>query len=467
MITKKSISLYFLSRTSVYLSGIFLLINTFLNGKIDVLLLTAVFLIVSIFLLELILLSMNITLVSFFFVALFCIGFYLKLGLIFYDPNIFGYSGFTTLGNFSFQFNDFLNLYLVIIISTLGILCGIRLALIGVSKECNLQTFKYFEKDQIKKNYAIFLILIWFICSLGLMSFMDYFKIGIHGLSNQTEFPKFIAGLLNFLRGFYVFSIGFCIYDILIKNCSKSLKLFYFIIFLSLVAIAATKFTLNRSAALFPIIPFLILLMCDNKNYFSKNIYKINFKTFFYSFLFLIFISLASEFANQKRALLYSNLIVDLNFYNFLNSFIEFVVIRVEGIRELMLVVDYPNKGIESYIELMLGIFSAADELYNFSLEGTAFGVTVGFQGQSFLSGSYFLSFVHSFIFFFILTKIEIFFKLRGLFVFSIYISFLLVSLVWMNVDFYTVIRIFFILFLINFTVISIRKLFVITRFSK
>ena len=145
MVTKKSISLYFLSRTSVYLSGIFLLINTFLNGKIDVLLLTAVFLIVSIFLLELILLSMNITIVSFFFVALFCIGFYLKLGLIFYDPNIFGYSGFTTLGNFSFQFNDFLNLYLVIIISTLGILCGIRLALIGVSKECNLRTFKYFE----------------------------------------------------------------------------------------------------------------------------------------------------------------------------------------------------------------------------------------------------------------------------------------------------------------------------------
>ena len=150
MISQNFFSLYFLSRIGIYLSGLFLLINTVLYGKIDILLLNTVFLIISIFLLELILLMINLTFTAFIFIILFCIGFYLKLGLIFYDPNIFGYEGFTSLGNFSFEFNKLLNLYLVIIISTLGIFCGIYLALLGrVRKQCNFQIFEYFKK---KKN---------------------------------------------------------------------------------------------------------------------------------------------------------------------------------------------------------------------------------------------------------------------------------------------------------------------------
>jgi hypothetical protein len=470
MFFSKFLSLYFLSRISIYLSGIFLLIITFLNGKIDVLLLTTFFLIISIFLLELILLLINLTLTALFFTILFCIGFYLKLGLIFYDPNIFGYDNFTTLGNFSFEFNKLLNLYIVTIISTLGIFCGIYLALLGSArKQLNFQIFEYFKKKKIRKKYIISLILLWFIFSLGLLSLMNFLKIGVHGLQNQTELPNFFAGFLHFLRGFYLFSIAFCIYDILIKNCSKSLKIFFFIIFLSVVIINATMFSLNRSAALFSIIPFLILLMYESKNNFFKFHPKINFKFFICFVLFIIFLSLVGEFLNQKRSLLYTKQIVDQNFDNLFYRFIQFIVVRVEGARELMLVIDYPNKGIEVYTDVMRGMFSPADELYNFSLESneTALGLTVGFQGQSFINGSYLLSFIHSLIFFFILTKIEIFLKLRGLFTLSAHISVLLISLVWMNLDLYTIIRILFMLMLIYLTSLFFHKMFIINNLNK
>ena len=469
MITQRSFSLVFISRVVIYLSGFFLLVNIFLNGKTDVFLLTIVFLIISIFLLELILFLVNLSIIAHLFIILFCIGFYLKLGLIFYDPDIFGYTGFHTLGNFNFEFNKLLNLYIVTIVSTFGVFCGIQLALLGsVRKQCNFQIFEYLKKKKIKKNFIIGLILIWFIFSLGLLSLMNYLQIGIHGLQNQTELPKFIAGFLNYLKNFYLFSVGFCIYDIVIKNCSKSLKIFFFIIFFSLMTIQSTMLSLSRGT-LVVIIPFLILLMYGNKNNLLNIYPKINFKVIIYCVLFIILLALHSEFANQRRELLYINQIIDFNYNELFYRFIKFIIIRVEGARELILVIDYPNKGIQAYIDLMLGKFSPFDELYNFSPESelAAFGVTVGFQGQSFINGNYLLSFIHSLIFFFILTKTEIFFKLRGLLTCSLYISLLLISLVWMNLDVYTIVRIFLMLILIYLTSLFFHKMFIISDNNK
>jgi len=217
------------------------------------------------------------------------------------------------------------------------------------------------------------------------------------------------------------------------------------------------------------IIPFLILLMYNNKNNLLNIYPKINFKVIIYCVLFIILLLLHSEFVNQKRASLYSNEIIDFNLESSFSKFIQFIIIRVEGARELMLVIDYPNKGIEAYIDLMLGTFSPFDELYHFRIESnlTSFGVTVGFQGQSFINGFYLFSFIHSLIFFFILTKIEIFFKLRGLLTLSVYITLLLISLVWMNLDLHTIIRILFMLMLIYLTSLLFHKMFIINNLNK
>lgn len=465
--TGNQINISFALRAVIYASAFYLFLMTILNLNLDVILLTTIYIILTLLLLEKILLYVYIVHVSLLLILLFCFGFYLQLGLIIYDPYLFGYSGFTSLGNFDFEFSQFLEIYLVTVVSTIGILSGLFLATKNNIKELYDANVMYSKKQKVKKKYINILIIFWFIFSISFYYFNDYLGIGRHGLENKTELPRFVGGFLILAKSLYVTGIAFCIYDILIKNSFNWNKIFYFLFFFTLCAFLALEFTFSRSAIIYRFFPFMLLLVYYGKNQILKGYAPgLTAKFFFYFILLLIMISFLIGYIEQKRAIAYTDTIEEFKFIGIL-ELLKLFIVRIEGVRDLFLVTDYQNKGLEAYLNVNLGRFSPADELYGFSLEGTKFGLTVGFQGLSFLSGSYLVTFLHSLIFIFLLCKLEIFFKVRGLFTFSIYITTVLTLLVWMNIDLYSCFRFFVIIFLIYFSALLLKKYFWIDSLKK
>jgi hypothetical protein len=456
---KNYINLITVCRVFVYFSAFYLFLMTFLKHEIDIILLTVFFIIITLILLEMILSYISIIQTALLVVLLFCFGFYLKLGLIIYDPFIFGYSGFTSLGNFNFEFNQLFQIYLVTIISTIGILIGLSLS----TKNCTVKILnantKYSRKEEKKKRYISIFILFWFIQTISFFYLIDYLELGKHGIAAKEDYPPFVIGILVFIAGLYNIGMIFCLYDILIKNSSNSIKFFFIICISLLLGLILFKITLSRSVLIFMTLPFVLsLIYQSNKKMTShKPIIGIHIMLFFLFLLGLYLFSMG--YLEQKRALAYSMSEEDMKIFSIFDL-LKLLIIRIEGARELFLVIDYPNKGIEAYINANTGRFSPADELYHFSLEGTAFGITLGFQGLSYLSGSYFVTLIHSLIFFFILAKVEIFFRLRGLPLFSSYITIILTTLVWMNMDLYSIFQYSVIICLIYISTLVIKLLF-------
>ena len=461
------ITLSFALRILIYFSAFFLLLISILNLDFDIILLTILYIITSLFLLEKFLSFVYLSHTSLLFILLFCIGFYLQLGLIIYDPYIFGFSGFTSLGNFNFEFNQFLEIYLVTVVSTSGILVGIYLATRTNINKLYLALSNYSLKKKVKKKYITTLIMIWIIALIILNYYINYLGIGRHGLANETVLPNFVAGFLSFMRGFFLSGLSYCIYDLLVKNSNNYHKILFFFIFIFSTIYIALMYSLSKSALIYQNFPFFILMIFNsNQSLIKKYKTTINLKFLIYLTLFIILFLFVTSYMEQKRAYLYSNIIEEFNFIN-LFEILKAIIVRVEGARDLFLVTDYQNKGLEAYLSANLGTFSPPDELYGFSLKGTAFGLTIGFQGLAFLSGSYIITFLHSLVFFFILSRVEIFFKIRGLFVFSIYITTIMTLLVWMNIDMYTIFRYAVITILIVLTCSIIKNLFFIKSLKK
>jgi len=456
---KNYINLITICRVFTYVSAFYLFLMTFLKHEIDIILLTVFFIIITLILLEMILSYIFIIQTALLVVFLFCFGFYLKLGLIIYDPFIFGYSGFTSLGDFNFEFNQLFQIYLVNIISTIGILIGLSLSTKNSAVKILNANIKYSRKEEVKKKYITIFILFWFIQTIIFFYLIDYLELGRHGISTKEGYPPFVIGILVFITGLYNVGMIFCLYDILIKNLSNSIIFFFYICFSLLLGLILFKITLSRSALIFMSLPFVLSIIYQHNKKMTSHKPIVGIQGMLI-FLFLLSLYLFSMgYLEQKRALAYSASEEDFKIYSIFNL-LKLLIVRIEGARELFLVIDYPNKGIEAYINANRGMFSPADELYHFSLEGTAFGLTLGFQGLSYLSGSYFVTFIHSLIFFFILAKVEIFFKLRGLILFSSYITIILTTLVWMNIDLYTIFRYFVVICLIYISTLVIKFLF-------
>jgi len=461
------ISLAFALRVIIYTSAAYLFLITTLNLNLDIILLTTIYIFISLFLLEKILSYIYIVQISLIVIILFCFGFFVQLGLIIYDPYIFGFSGFTSLGNFNFEFNQFLEIYLVTVVSTSGILVGIYLATRNNINKLYLARINYKDKQKVKKKYIPIIIIFWFVLIILSNYVIDYLGLGRHGLENKTQYPKFVVGLLLYLKGFFLSGMSYCLYDLLVKNPTKFQNKLYFFSFIFVTIFVAFEYSLSKSNIVYKFFPFLMLLIYYKDGIsFKKYVPTLNLKFIIYSVIFLICLILLISYLEQKRAFLYSGTIQEINYLSLLDFF-KILAVRIEGARDVFLVTDYQNKGLEAYINVNIGKFSPADELYGFSLEGTKFGLTVGFQGLSYLSGSYFVTFLHSLIFILFLCKIEIFFKLRGFFVFSLFITITLVLLAWMNIDLYTIFRYLFITFLISLSCSILKKLFWINSSRK
>ena len=456
---KNYISLVTISRVFIYASAIYLFLMTLLKCETDVIVLTFFFTIITLILLEMILYYISLIQTALLVIFLFCFGFYLKLGLIIYDPSIFGYSGFLSLGNFNFKFDQFLQIYLVSIISTIGILIGLYLSTKNCSVKILNANIKYSKKDEVKKKYIGIFILFWFAQTIGFFYLIEYLEVGKHGILIIESYPPFVIGIIVFITGLYNIGMIYCLYDILIKNASNSINFFYFICLSLLLGLILFEITLSRSVLIFMTLPFVLLIIYQYNE--KKTIQKPNIS--FLLILILLFLFgiylFSMGYLEQKRALAYSASYEEMKIYNIINL-LELLIVRIEGARELFLVIDYPNKGIEAYRDANMGWFSPADELYNFSLEGTGFGLTLGFQGLSYLSGSYIITLIHSLIFFFILAKIEIFFRLKGLPLFSSYITIILTTLFWMNISLYSIFQYSVIIYFIYISTLIIKFLF-------
>ena len=198
------ISLAFALRVIIYTSAAYLFLITTLNLNLDIILLTTIYIFISLFLLEKILLYIYIVQISLILIILFCFGFFIQLGLIIYDPYIFGFSGFTSLGNFNFEFNQFLEIYLVTVVSTSGILVGIYLATRNNINKLYLARISYKDKQKVKKKYIPIIIIFWFVIIILANYVIDNLGLGRHGLENKTQYPKFAVGYALY-EGFFSF----------------------------------------------------------------------------------------------------------------------------------------------------------------------------------------------------------------------------------------------------------------------
>jgi hypothetical protein len=453
---KTYIHLTTICRGLIYLSSFYLLAMALLKLEIDIILLTILFIVITLILLEMILFYIDKIQTALLLILLFCFGFYLKLGLIIYDPDIFGYT-WTTLGNFNFEFNQFFEVYLVTIVSTIGIVMGLYLSVKNNTIKI-LNSNIIYSKKKIKKNYINIGTFLLFIYIIGYYYFINYLGIGKHGVAPPKDYPPFLLGFLVFLI-YFNNGIVFCFYDILIKNSSNLIRLFFYTCF-TFYLFFIFFYTLSRSQLIFLTLPFLLLFIYHGNKKEVAN-YKpiLNIQSIILLLCLLAIFLFAIGYITEKRELLYFDNVINSEMLSIID-FLKLLITRIEGARELFLVTDYANKSIEAYIDANLGRFSPIDELYDFSFGGKPFGLTIGFQGLSYLSGSYFLVLIHSLIFFYIIAKFEIFFKLRGMFVFSIYFIIIIVPLVWMNLDLYSILRFGLMTYLIYLTALVMRGLF-------
>jgi hypothetical protein len=64
----------------------------------------------------------------------------------------------------------------------------------------------------------------------GMFSFfylIDYLEVGRHGIAHTQSYPPFVIGILVFITGLYNIGMIYCLYDIIIKNSSNTIKFFF------------------------------------------------------------------------------------------------------------------------------------------------------------------------------------------------------------------------------------------------
>ena len=457
MIIKKIISLKSLILFFAYFSAFIFFFISLIKLDLSITFLNVLFIFLSLFFLKMILKFLSSSYVAIFFSIYFVVGFYLKTSLIIWDPSPDIWFFMRTLGEFDLSFESFFHLYSIIITSTLGILCAFYLS--KCNQDINIEDILYdYFKLSGSKKFPFLTVLIWALFCILLLWFTTKYGIGRHGLKNQNELPNFIAGFLNYSKVFMIIGLGLILYDLKVKNCKKNLQIFYFIIFLILLFFQS-YLSLSRSFFIIGASPIILLFIFYNQSKVHSN-GKVNPKIFLIIFIILLIFGVYAEFSNLNRRQLYlsseqlndADVIIDLfsSFSNFLNLIIN----RIEGSRELMVLLDYPSKNFSNYFLSISGYGGGYDvngELYSISKmadDKVAFGITLGFFAQSFLSGSYIICFLHSLIYFFIIIKIEIFFKKRGLYLFSTWLSFYLFILIWGNLTFFHGIRILFMIVL-------------------
>jgi len=380
-------------------------------------------------------------------VLYFSFGVIIKLGLIQYNPTFFQNSEYFSIGEFDFSLQSWVIVYTYILVMLFGVMAALAAPLISFS---SYDKGIFINVSKSSRGRPIVLIIIWFVSSLILSFTMYQIGIGIHGQTKGIDGVPFIAGLLVYIRWIFVPLVGFYIYEnwFRFQESKRNLRVFFLLYFL--VAVIIGFHIQSKVTLLGFLLPFLLMNLNSNElSIISKR--KKYTAHFIKAGLLFVIVSIIYTFMGKYRAGQIDNIeinifsfIFELNFFEIIVNFVKSLSIRLEGIREVMLIVSSNHSSLYSPILVSLGGFNASEILYGFSIEreGFTFGLTVGFFGVGALSGSYVVAFVYSFITIYLVKFISRLIGRHDSNLMSIYIQFILLTFVWANITLFFALRV-------------------------
>ncbi|WP_443643417.1 hypothetical protein ABXT66_10280 [Candidatus Levibacter sp. Uisw_134_01] len=313
------------------------------------------------------------------------------------NQNKYGTSGFSSVGNFQFELNEFFLIYLwvvliyIILIWNVKILDhiyfknSIRPALLNQKKP--IKTFKL-TKNKIAYDFQ----LIIFVClvMLPLNNFMAINNIGVLGMLNEP-LPYRLTGITYYTRLYFAPLIIF----ILFSKSSRSWLIVFFILSYALIAGICSGSRSVFVISLFPVIYFSFF----EKRYFMLVV------ILFISFFSFMLVSASRDYTWTTDTFILSDAfsksfeIMVINDQSILGN-IAGISNRFFGAQDMVLAYQYI--AYDTWVSMIKYFFSGgrADtvipdlglDLFNINLEGTGFGVGIGTM-------AYFLIFAHSNIF--------------------------------------------------------------------
>lgn len=338
------------------------------------------------------------------------------------DYWVFG-GGYETVGNFDFGEKAYVTYFLVLIFGLTGLNVGFLFSNIKFRNTVdNSLNFKIIKDTFINKfifYYFIFFLFIILFCSL--------FRIGVSGVK-PVELPLHLTGFLVFLKNFIIHILGWYIFYTVAQNGNRK-KVMLFLLLQFLLALLDTYFTMSKAMIIYYVLPYIIYLLLSNK----KNIFKkkdiiliistlcIAIPISFYGAQYLRFVnddSIAKNidivdffnnmFNNEKQSMIIL----------FLNNIITNIATRVTGGSELMAVIGSNiNNDFHTVWIILSGkagtnsiIADKISEIYNIKLKEDNLlfsGKSIGFWGSLFLTKSYYLVFIGSFFYGYIIIKLE------------------------------------------------------------
>lgn len=391
------------------------------------------------------LLSKNqISLTNILFVVFYIVGFVLSFSNINLNQSDYVGVGWNKIGDFKFtNINIFFMLFLsniFLFASYLGITTGKKLTYF-------FSKLRISQKYLKKLNFNLIVVFFTFITIL-LIFFMENLGIGKHGLKDEVDLFGPLNGLLRYVKGGIFFATCFYLYDIMrlnSKSISNYVKL-YFLIYFIIFFLVNSLIGLSRSGIIFWTLPFLLPYFINLKvRFFILNV-------IIFLFIIIIFMNVTTEYRSifdenlQMQSKLnyfekYKKIISLINFSVIdIKNFFNFLIIRIEGIKEIMLVFQ-SNTSKEDFLTYYFSVHDKLDyfsnKIWAFQLSDShAWGRTLGIFGMSYLAKSAIVLFFISFISFMILKLLEEYFLAKKYYSLSIYITVTLFVIIWNNQTF-------------------------------
>jgi len=438
-------------------SSFILFLSLVINTTITVAIIGIAYLLfVNIILFEIIKISKQ-SIVGVLFVIFFSIGHILKTGVVLANHETYKVIGWNTIGSFEFDTFNMTELFAVQLAGILGAYFSFKWLINGNHRAENY--YKSIDTIKCRVN-RITLALVWSVTAICLIAYMMIIGIGMHGLEpQQNSLPAGVAGLLLYLRNIFIISVGLMLLDRIYQQGKRPDYIVFIFLYLVVILFLSVA-SLSRGIILVSFLPVVYAWFLYNKP-------KIRFKLLIKLLILMIPIYYIFNLVNLYRLEFYNDSVLNVieglrralkgeskfTFDNIL-LFFDFLVMRVEGSRELMAVISAELNGSWIFIKSFLyGDSTTMESVMGFlpTAEGKAFGMTYGLIGFLYLSKNIFLVFFGVSFYMAYLIYIERLFVKKRYYATSLYITFTLFLNVWGNMDWFFMFRFTFVVLLTYF----------------
>ena len=367
---------------------------------------------------------------------------------------------------------DMLRLTLVLAAGLAGIICTTFVSEYFSKRTGNFSSLQIPGKNKnVSNNKTYILICSWLVGSVLLLLCMWLLRIGRGGLSNQTILPFKLAGIMVYSRSFLIPFIGIVFLEINL-NHGRTKQVWFILYSIIFIGLLGSITAMSRSYFFYATIPpITYLILKEWRNNQNQRILAL-------SLLLCVIASVIMvSFVHNLRTTGFTGDTLSLSKLNVHDSesaiaegatkLVTLAVTRTIGLQELLRVYDASIHDISAPI----AVFWGSDKQYlNFLLlqvtgrkfessDGTtSFGYGFGLWGGWFMSGSYILVFLASFVFSLLIVFVENIFLRKGFQICTIYLSLTLSMWTWGGIYLFFLKRAIFMIIVCYFVMIKLQK---------